>query len=68
MPSVYLVCENDACLPAPMQLQMAEIAGSKIEMCKAGHLPMISVPERVAEVIMQAVREMENATVLGTAP
>ena len=58
MPSVYLVCENDQCLPAPVQLQMAEIAGSKIEKCKAGHMPMISIPEGVAEVIIQAARQM----------
>ena len=58
MPSVYLVCENDGCIPPPMQLQMAESAGSKVEKCKAGHMPMISVPERVAEVIMQAARQI----------
>ena len=35
--SVYLVCEGDACIPPSVQLQLAEIAGSKVEKCGAGH-------------------------------
>ena len=54
VPSVYLVCEKDACIPPQLQLQLAENAGSKIEKCQAGHMPMVSVPERVAEVIKEA--------------
>ncbi|KAK9384650.1 hypothetical protein V1515DRAFT_360610 [Lipomyces mesembrius] len=45
VPSVYLVCESDAVLPAPMQLEMAEMvemAGSEIVRCAAGHMVMLS--------------------------
>ena len=56
VPSVYLVCEGDACLPPAMQLQMAERAGSSVEKCAAGHMPMISVPEKVVEVVVAAVK------------
>ena len=55
VPSVYLVCEGDACIPAAVQLQMAERAGSKVERCAAGHMPMLSMPDRVVEVVRAAV-------------
>lgn len=54
VPSVYLVCEKDALLPADMQIQMAEMAGSAIVKCDAGHCCMISQPERVVEVVVKA--------------
>lgn len=56
VPSVYLVCEEDKCIPAPMQLQMAESAGSKIEKCAAGHMVMLSMPEKVVEFIVKAAQ------------
>ncbi|KAI9645958.1 hypothetical protein NHQ30_005395 [Ciborinia camelliae] len=52
--SVYLVCENDQCIPPPLQEQLAETAGSKIEKCAAGHMVMLSMPDKVAEVITSA--------------
>lgn len=55
VPSVYLVCENDQVIPAPMQLQLAELAGSKVEKCGAGHMPFLSMPEKVAEVVKNAI-------------
>lgn len=51
VPSTYLVCEKDALLPAAVQMQIAQMAGSKIEKCEAGHMVMLSMPERVVEVI-----------------
>lgn len=57
VPSVYLVCEKDACIPPPVQLQLAEMAGSKVEKCGAGHMPMVSMPKKVVEVIMEAARD-----------
>ena len=59
VPSVYLVCENDAALPAELQLKFAEMAGSRIERCAAGHMPMLSVPDRVVEVVRNAVESSE---------
>ena len=57
VPSVYLMCEGNACLRAAVQLQMAGTAGSKVEKCAAGHMPMISMPERVVEVVEAALEE-----------
>ncbi|KAL6720076.1 hypothetical protein ACLMJK_001997 [Lecanora helva] len=54
VPSVYLVCENDQTIPPSMQLQCAELAGSQIERCDGGHVAMVSMPEKVAEVIKMA--------------
>ena len=56
-PSVYLVCEQDALLPPPLQRQMAEQAGSVVEVCDAGHCVMIGQPERVVEVVRKAAGE-----------
>jgi len=55
--SVYLVCEGDVCIPPPMQLRMAETAGSKFEKCAAGHMVMLSMPEKVAEVVENAAAD-----------
>ena len=56
VPSVYLVCEGDACIPPSMQLQLAEMASSEIQKCRAGHMPMISMPTKVIEVIVEAAQ------------
>lgn len=54
--SVYLVCEGDALLPTALQLQLAKMAGSKIEKCGAGHMVMLSQPQKVVEVIQGAAK------------
>lgn len=55
VPSVYLICEGDKALPVPLQEQLAGLAGSQIERCSAGHLPMLSQPEAVANVIQASL-------------
>ncbi|KAL8730584.1 MAG: hypothetical protein Q9181_004610 [Wetmoreana brouardii] len=57
VPSVYLLCEQDAILNPGMQMQMAEMAGSEVERCSAGHCCMIGQPERVVEVVRKAAGE-----------
>lgn len=57
VPSVYLVCENDCAIPVGMQVSMARAAGSRIERCGAGHMVMLSMPERVVEVVRGFVGE-----------
>lgn len=54
VPSVYLVCENDQCIPQSLQEQLAGAAESKIEKCSAGHMVMLSMPGKVAQVIESA--------------
>ena len=55
VPSVYLVCEGDQAIPPPLQEQLAGMAGSKIEKCAAGHMVMLSMPDKVVEIIEGAV-------------
>ena len=55
VPSTYLVCEADAAIPPPVQMQMAEMANCKIEKCGAGHMCILSMPEKVVEVIESAI-------------
>ena len=52
--SGYLVCDNDQIIPAPMQHELAALAGSIVETYDAGHMPMLSMPDKVAEVIVNA--------------
>lgn len=58
VPSVYLLCEQDAILNPEMQMQMASMAGSEIERCSAGHCCMIGQPEKVVNVVRRAAGEM----------
>jgi Alpha/beta hydrolase family len=53
--SVYLVCEQDKCLPKSVQEQCAKLARSQVERCQAGHMVMLSMPEKVVEVVLKAV-------------
>ena len=54
VPSVYLICKKDAATPIEMQMQFAEIAGSVVESCEAGHMVMLSQPQTVADFVRRA--------------
>lgn len=58
VPSVYLCSEQDALLPLDLQRQMAALAGSVVETCSAGHLAMLSQPDRVVRVVRKAAGEV----------
>ena len=55
VPSTYLICEEDRALPVQLQEQLAGLASSKIERCSSGHVPQVSEPRRVMEVIKSAI-------------
>ncbi|TVY51858.1 hypothetical protein LCER1_G008672 [Lachnellula cervina] len=57
VPSVFLVCEKDAVLTEAMQLGFAQLAGSQVFRCAAGHMVQISMPEKVVEVVKAAAEE-----------
>jgi hypothetical protein len=38
VPSVYIVCKKDAAIPEPLQLQLASMAGSQVEVLDVGHM------------------------------
>ena len=57
IPSVYLCCARDGAIPLEMQQQFAAMAGAEIESCDAGHMVMLSQPERVVEFVSKAAGE-----------
>ncbi|KAF2502746.1 alpha/beta-hydrolase, partial [Lophium mytilinum] len=59
VPSTYLICENDNCLPAFVQELMTNTPGSlfEVERCSAGHFPTLSMPKFTADVIRRAAGE-----------
>lgn len=57
IPSVYLICENDQILPIDYQLQAATVTDSKVERCNSGHSVMLSMPEKVVEVVVSAAED-----------
>jgi pimeloyl-ACP methyl ester carboxylesterase len=56
VPSWYLVCEDDRMCDVQTQRFMAERAGSKIVSARCGHMPLLSQPNVVAEIIAEAAR------------
>ncbi|MGO9985713.1 MAG: alpha/beta fold hydrolase [Rhodomicrobium sp.] len=53
-PSWYLIAEEDRMIDPATQLFMAQRMGARIRPEKAGHAPLISAPEPVVEVILEA--------------
>lgn len=56
LPSWYLVTTQDQMIPPQAQKQLAERMGATIQMVAASHVPMVSQPDVVAELIMVAAR------------
>lgn len=60
IPSVYLLCTLDRVIPLEMQRQIAAMAGAETESCNAGHMVMLSQPERVVEFVVKAAAAAEG--------
>jgi len=54
-PSWYLVAEEDRMINPATQLFMAERMGARIRSEKVDHTPLVTAPELVIEVILEAV-------------
>jgi pimeloyl-ACP methyl ester carboxylesterase len=54
VPSVFVVAKHDRVLPAPLQLQLAELAGSQVKEIEAGHMLQLAKPAEVAAIIQEA--------------
>jgi pimeloyl-ACP methyl ester carboxylesterase len=54
-PSWYLVAEEDRMINPAAQLFMAKRMGARIRSEKVDHTPLVSAPEPVIEVILEAV-------------
>ena len=53
-PSTYVVCTQDQAIQPDLQRQMAARCSTTVEL-EASHSPMLSMPERVAEILRGAV-------------
>jgi len=54
-PSLYLVAEEDRMINPATQLFMAQRMGARIRSERVDHTPLVTAPERVIEVILDAV-------------
>ncbi|KAJ5367890.1 alpha/beta-hydrolase [Penicillium cataractarum] len=57
IPAIYLLCEEDMSLPIGLQELFVSYAEGKIttRICKAGHSPMVTMPDDVVDTILMAV-------------
>ncbi len=55
IPSVYLYCTQDQIMPLEFQHQIAAMVGAETESCDAGHMVILSQPERVVEFVRKAI-------------
>ena len=64
IPTTYLVCESDQCIPPQVQWGMlASIGGVKMAQLSSGHLPMISKTDEFVEFLeREASEEPSKAT------
>ena len=53
IPSTYLLCELDQCIPPQAQEAMVALTESKVkvERLASGHMPMLSMPQKLVEVL-----------------
>ena len=57
IPSVYLCCTEDRVIPLELQKGCIALAGAETESCDAGHMVILSQPERVVEFVRKAAGE-----------
>ena len=60
-PSWYLVAEADRMIPAETQRFLAERMNARVRTSPADHLPMITAPSEVVDIVMEAVRAIDSA-------
>lgn len=58
IPSVYLCCTRDQMIPLGFQHHIAVMVGAETESCDAGHMVVLSQPERVVEFVRKAAGEV----------
>lgn len=54
LPSWYLVAKNDEAIPPEAQRMMAQRMGANVSSIESSHVPMVSHPEEVAHIIINA--------------
>lgn len=58
-PTWAIVCKADGMIPYEFQLDMAKKANARITALDASHVPMLSKPDEVADVILAAVNSVK---------
>ena len=59
-PSCFLVAEEDRMIPAETLRFMAERMKARVRTAPADHVPMLTAPSVVVEVVLEAVHEVES--------
>lgn len=55
---MYLICENDKAMSVGLQERVSAMAGCEIERCGSGHMVILTMPDKVLEVVRKAAGEM----------
>lgn len=61
LPSWYVAGTRDGSIPLPLQLRMADRAGSTVTQLETGHLSMVTHPREVADAIVRAATQGDAA-------
>lgn len=56
-PSWYLICEEDRMIPQAVQRFLAERMGAKIRTAKVDHVPLVTAPDLVVDLIQEAISQ-----------
>jgi pimeloyl-ACP methyl ester carboxylesterase len=59
-PSWFLVAEEDRMIPAQTQRFMAERMKAHVRTAPTDHMPMLTAPPAVVDIVLEAVREAES--------
>jgi pimeloyl-ACP methyl ester carboxylesterase len=59
-PSWFLVAEEDRMIPAETQRFMADRMKARVYAAPADHVPMVTAPSEVVDILLEAVREVES--------
>jgi pimeloyl-ACP methyl ester carboxylesterase len=59
-PSWFLVAMEDRMIPAETQRFMAERMKARVRTAPADHMPMVTAPSAVVDIVLEAVREVES--------
>jgi pimeloyl-ACP methyl ester carboxylesterase len=54
------VAEEDRMIPAETQRFMAERMKARVRTAPADHMPMLTAPPAVVDIVLEAVREVES--------
>ncbi|MGH3170043.1 MAG: alpha/beta fold hydrolase [Trebonia sp.] len=60
VPAWFLVAEEDRMIPAENQRFMAKRMNARVRAVSADHVPMVTAPSAVVDIILEAVREAES--------